>query len=55
MCLVTDGKSLKQIALELDISVQTAAKHHARMLKKIGAYNDVELVRMATQFGESAV
>ena len=51
MHLVADGRNLKQIALGLDISIQTAAKHRARMLEKIGADNDVKLARMVTQAG----
>jgi len=51
MQLVAYGRNLKQIALELDISIQTAAKHRARMLEKIGVDNDAELARMAGQFG----
>jgi two-component system response regulator FixJ len=39
------GKPLKQIAIELGIVVQTAAKHRARALEKLGVGNDVELVR----------
>jgi FixJ family two-component response regulator len=50
MHLVVAGKNLKQIALELNISVQTAAKHRAGMLEKLGLDNDVQLVRLAGQF-----
>ena len=54
MHLVAGGRNLKQIALELDISIQTAAKHRSRMLEKVGASNDVELSRIAAQFGATA-
>jgi FixJ family two-component response regulator len=50
MHLVVAGKNLKQIALELCIGVQTAAKHRAGMLEKLGLDNDVQLVRLAGQF-----
>jgi FixJ family two-component response regulator len=50
MHLVVAGKNLKQIALDLDVSVQTAAKHRAGMLDKLGLDNDVQLVRLAAQF-----
>jgi two-component system response regulator TtrR len=46
MHLLVTGKSLKQVAAELDIGAQTAAKHRARVLEKLGVVNDVELVRM---------
>ena len=39
------GRSLKQISMEFGISFQTASKHRARVLEKIGVRNDVELVR----------
>lgn len=47
MELITAGKSLKQIASELAVSIQTAAKHRAKVLEKLGVGNDVELVRAA--------
>lgn len=40
------GRSLKQIASEFGISVQTAARHRANLLKKMQVQNDVELTRM---------
>jgi len=54
MHLVVAGKNLKQIALDLDISVQTAAKHRAGMLEKLGLDNDVQLVRLAAKFDLSS-
>jgi two-component system, LuxR family, response regulator FixJ len=39
------GKSLKQIALEFSVSIQTAAKHRAKVLEKMCVANDIELVR----------
>lgn len=46
MGLIVDGKSLKQIAIGLQISIQTAAKHRAKILDKLVAANDVEIVRL---------
>ncbi len=46
MELLVAGKTLKQIAAELQITIQTAAKHRARVLGKFGVENDVALVRM---------
>lgn len=43
---LVDGKSLKQIALEFGVSIQTAAKHRAKVLEKLGVANDIELVRL---------
>jgi len=50
MHLVIAGKNLKQIALELGVGVQTAAKHRAGMFEKLGLDNDVQLVRLTGQF-----
>ncbi len=40
------GKSLKQIALEFGVSIQTASKHRMRVLEKLEVANDIELVRL---------
>lgn len=45
MELLVSGKTVKEISTEFDVSVQTASKHRARVLEKIGVQNDVELVR----------
>ena len=41
------GRSLKQISMEFGITFQTASKHRAKVLEKIGVSNDVELVRLS--------
>jgi two-component system, LuxR family, response regulator FixJ len=46
MELIIAGKTLKQIAAELLITIQTAAKHRARVLAKFRVENDVALVRL---------
>ena len=46
MQIMQTGKSIKQIATELGISVQTAAKHRTRVLEKLGVDNEAELVRL---------
>jgi len=46
MQLIVDGLSQKQIAARLGISIQTAAKHRAKVLQKMHVANDVELVRL---------
>jgi FixJ family two-component response regulator len=45
MELLIVGKSMKQIAATLGISVQTGSKHRTQVLEKMGVENDVELVR----------
>ena len=47
-----DGKTLKQIASQFAISVQTAAKHRSRVLDKLRVANDVELVRVINPLRE---
>jgi PAS domain S-box-containing protein len=47
MDLIVSGKTQKQIASELAISIQTAAKHRAKVLEKLQVCNDVELVHLA--------
>ena len=46
MDLVASGKTMKQVASLLKISIQTCSKHRARVLEKLGAETDVELVRL---------
>lgn len=47
MELIASGRSLKQIAAALSISIQTAAKHRSRVFTKLDVENDVQLVRLA--------
>ena len=42
---LVEGKSLKQVALELGVSVQTASKHRMKVLEKLRVTNDIELLR----------
>jgi two-component system response regulator FixJ len=46
MELIVKGRNQKQIAMDLNISLQTAAKHRAKVLSKLGVANDVELTRL---------
>lgn len=50
---LVEGRSLKQIALEFGVSIQTAAKHRAKVLEKLSVGNDIELVHMV--FGYDGV
>lgn len=47
MELMLEGRSIKSIAAQFEISVKTAAKHRARVLDKFELENDVELVHLA--------
>jgi FixJ family two-component response regulator len=46
MDLLVEGKSVKQIAVELGVGFPTAARHRSRVLEKMQVHNDVELVRL---------
>ena len=46
MDLLLEGKSVKQIAVELSVGFPTAARHRTRVLEKMHVHNDVELVRL---------
>jgi DNA-binding NarL/FixJ family response regulator len=47
MRLIVSGRSMKEIAAELSLSVKTVATYHTRLLKKINVQSDVELTRYA--------
>ncbi|WP_417446467.1 response regulator [Kangiella sp.] len=47
--LVVDGKTTKDIARALDISVKTAENHRGKVLEKLGVSNTAELVRYAAK------
>jgi RNA polymerase sigma factor (sigma-70 family) len=40
------GKTMKEIAADYSISIQTVSKHRAKVLNKLGVLNDVELTRL---------
>jgi FixJ family two-component response regulator len=46
MKLLVTGLTLKSIAGELGISVQTASKHRIRLFEKLDVHNEVELVKL---------
>lgn len=46
MDLIAAGKTMKEIASQLEISIQTCSKHRVRVLEKMNVGNDVELVRL---------
>jgi FixJ family two-component response regulator len=46
MTLVLEGMSIKQIASQFGIGLQTAAKHRARLLSKMNVRSDAQLVQL---------
>jgi DNA-binding CsgD family transcriptional regulator len=54
MNLIAAGKTMKKIAARLEISIQTCSKHRTRVLEKMGAENDVELVRLLLTVDQNA-
>jgi DNA-binding CsgD family transcriptional regulator len=49
--LVGEGRSTKDIALQLGISVKTAESHRARLMKKLDIHETASLVRYAIRRG----
>jgi DNA-binding NarL/FixJ family response regulator len=49
--LVAEGKTNKEIAEMLSISVKTAMAHRAHLAEKLGVHNKAELVKLALQRG----
>ena len=49
--LVVEGKTTKEIAQVLGISVKTADNHRTRVLEKLAVHNTAELVRYAAKKG----
>lgn len=49
--LVVAGRSNKQIAADLNISVKTVANHRANLMSKTGAHNAADLTRMSIVAG----
>lgn len=49
--LVSEGKSTKDVAMHLGISVKTAESHRARLMKKLDIHETASLVRYAIRSG----
>jgi DNA-binding CsgD family transcriptional regulator len=49
--LVAEGKSTKQVASLLTISVKTAEYHRTRLMKKLDIHGSVGLTRYAVRHG----
>jgi DNA-binding CsgD family transcriptional regulator len=48
---VVEGKTTKEIAQVLGISIKTADNHRTRVLEKLAVHNTAELVRYAAKKG----
>jgi len=49
--LIAEGKTTKQIALELDIGVKTVETHRVALMKRVGVKDIAGLVRFAVKIG----
>lgn len=49
--LVIEGKTTKEVARDLDVSVKTAENHRARVIDKLKVHNTAGLVRYAARHG----
>lgn len=49
--LIAEGKSSKEVAEVLGISVKTAMSHREHLMGKLGVHNRTELVRLALRLG----
>ena len=49
--LVAEGRSNKEVAELLGISVKTAMSHREHVMLKLGAHNRTDLVRFALRLG----
>jgi len=49
MCLLATGKTVKQIASELSLSVKTVSTYRARLLEKLGLASNAEVIRYALE------
>lgn len=51
LCMIASGKSLTEIAADLDLSVKTVSTHRTRMFKKMRLKNNAELIHYAIRHG----
>jgi len=49
--LVAEGKSVKQIAAELNVSVKTAEFHKSSLMRRLGLHTTADLVKYAVRTG----
>jgi DNA-binding NarL/FixJ family response regulator len=55
LCMIGAGKSVKQIATELQLSPKTISTHRARLLRKMRLKTSADLIRYAVQHGLTAL
>jgi two-component system, NarL family, invasion response regulator UvrY len=51
MCLIAVGKSVKEIAYDLSLSIKTVSTYRTRSLEKLGVKTNAEVVRYAMHHG----
>lgn len=51
MCMIASGKTVKEIADELNLSVKTISTHRARILRKMHMDNNAQLTHYAIKLG----
>ena len=51
MILMAEGKSMKQIAAQLGISIKTVETHRANIYERLDIHNLVDLVKFAIREG----
>ncbi len=51
LCMIAGGRSNKQIAQALSISIKTVEKHRASLMRKLALHNVAEVTRFALQSG----
>ncbi|HWZ60306.1 MAG TPA: helix-turn-helix transcriptional regulator [Gemmatimonadaceae bacterium] len=51
LCLIAEGRSMKQVAAVLQVSPRTVAFHKYRMMKQLRITTTVELLRFAMHLG----
>ena len=47
MCLIASGKTVKEIAAALSLSIKTISTHRSRILQKMGMRNNAQLTHYA--------
>ena len=51
LSLIAEGKSTKQVALQLNISVKTVESHRAQIMERLNIHDVAGLVRYAIRTG----
>jgi two-component system invasion response regulator UvrY len=51
LCLLGSGRTVKEIAHSLELSPKTVSTYRTRVLEKMGASSNADLVRYATLHG----